>query len=182
MHARLHSTAAAQDGASQPQLSRLDGAVCALVTSQAAVRPMIIRVLRYLRLGFEMIREKVLNELSDLSTLSANERTNRVQNCHATALQLAMAHEVRSSSTLRRRRPGFIHTIFILTGQGQPPRCDTCSSGCLRLQRTRTIVSHMKSSTGHGALDAVKVSCGCSLCAGCGQRWGGSRPVWVCRP
>lgn len=108
MHATLYSTAAAQpgtsapaqsqDGASPPQqLSRLDGAVCALVTAQAAVRPMIIRVLRYLRLGFEMVREKILNELSDVSALSANERTTRVQNCRAAALQLAMAHEVRSS-------------------------------------------------------------------------------------
>ena len=135
MHASLHGTADAQRAppakprarASQPQLTRLDVAVCALVTNQPAVRPMLIRVLRYLRLGFEMVREKVLNELSDLSALSVNERTDRVHSCRAATLQLAMAHEVGPCTMFQLHVISLTPPVVDATGLDQHLGCDPCN-------------------------------------------------------
>lgn len=43
---------------------------------------------------FEVVREKIASELSDLGSLSVTERGVRVQSCRAAALQLAVSHEV----------------------------------------------------------------------------------------
>jgi hypothetical protein len=96
MHASLQSNRAPAGNTSTDdgQMSHLDCAARALVMNQPRARAMLIRVLRYLRLGFEIVRDKILTELCDLSSLSVNERSVRVQGCRAAALQLAMAHEV----------------------------------------------------------------------------------------
>jgi hypothetical protein len=97
IHASLYSSKAPTESSrcgDRGQMNHYDAAVWALVLNQPGSRAMLIRVLRYLRLGFVLVREKILNELSDLPSLSVMEKSIRVRSCRMAAFHLGMAHEV----------------------------------------------------------------------------------------
>jgi DNA-binding protein H-NS len=50
--------------------------------------------MRYIRLSFQMIREKVLTELQNPNALQESVLKQRKQEASEAALHLAMAHEV----------------------------------------------------------------------------------------